>query len=148
MARNGSASSASRHRSSGIAELASTRFCLQRRRASNIASMQRAGESAHVAGGALGFPVVQVVDDARLARKQSVGLRFGQGLDIAELPRDRRALASGLVERLADRVEAILRFREKLAEPSEFGLDCSEHAPYLARTLFDRQCPEPHLQAI
>src|SRR6266704_3632390 len=117
MARNGSASSASRHRSSGIAELASTRFCLQRRRAWNI------GASAHVAGGALGFPVVQVVDDARLARKQPVGLRFGQGLDIAELARDRRALASGLVERLADRVEPILRFREELAEPSEFGLD-------------------------
>src|SRR5439155_6577358 len=104
--------------------------------------------SAHVAGRALGVAVVQVVDDARLARKQSVGLRFGQGLDITELARDRRALAPGLVERLADLVEAILRFREELAEPAEFGLDGSEYAPYLARTLFDRQCPEPHLQTI
>src|SRR2546430_1577214 len=101
-----------------------------------------------VAGRRLRFRVVQVVNDARLARKQSVGLRFGQGFDIAELARDRRALASGLVERLPDRVEPILRLREELAEPAEFGLDRSEHAPYLARTLLDRQRPESHLQTI
>ena len=51
---------------------------------------------------------IDVDDAAAVAGQQPVGLGFGQRFDVAQLARDRRALAAGVVERLADLVEPFL----------------------------------------
>jgi hypothetical protein len=67
--------------------------------------------------------VIELDHRLGIAREQPIGFGLGQRLDVAQLARDRRALAARIVERLTDLVELLLGLRENLAELVEFGLD-------------------------
>src|ERR1700730_11474763 len=151
MATNESVSSASRHNGSGISDDASTRLRFHFRMLSSTLmgvdpltrSVGRGRRRCFAIE--LGFGVENVVF---YADQDSVCVRLGKRLDIAQLARDSRALSACIVERLADRVQPFFGLRQQLAELAEFGLHRAEHAPDLGRAVLDGKRTKSELKAV
>src|ERR1700730_7248189 len=125
MAANESVSSASRHKGSGIADDASTRLRFHFRMLSSTL-MGVDPPTRSIGRGRrrclaieLGFGAENVIFHAD---QDSVCVRLGKRLDIAQLARDGGALSARIVERLSYRVQSFFGLRQQLSELTEFGL--------------------------